>query len=54
MINISSLAMAGVASKRRSWLGGKFVNAYGLSTQQVRAGFASFVVFLLLFGIILR
>lgn len=37
-----------------SWLGGQFVDAYGLSANLGLAGLASFVVFLLLFGIILR
>lgn len=37
-----------------SWLGGQFLDAYGLSANLGLAGLASFVVFLLLFGIILR
>lgn len=37
-----------------SWLGGQFVDAYGLNANLGLAGLASFVVFLLLFGTILR
>ena len=37
-----------------SWLGGQTVDAYGLSANLGLAGAGSFVVFLLLFGIILQ